>query len=97
MASTLCFARRWFVLSPRTIPLTALVSLGAVVSRLATGSWQYLPGGAGGAFEVVCGVLLPAALVTEVIKIAGGMQVRRGGAAGGAWVAPVLRSLGACM
>jgi hypothetical protein len=46
------------------------------VSRLAAGSWQYLPGGAGAAFEVFCAVLLPAALVTEVAKFAGGMQAR---------------------
>ncbi|KAI8463095.1 MAG: SOUL heme-binding protein [Monoraphidium minutum] len=64
----------WFVLSPRTMPVTALVCLGAVVSKLAAGSWQYLPGGGGAAVEVACAVLLPAAVVTEIVKFSGGLQ-----------------------
>jgi hypothetical protein len=74
----------WFVLAPRTLPLTGLIGAAALLSRVVTG--HGLPGGAGGALEVVAAVLLPAALVTEVVKFAGGMQVGGG----------VLRQRGCC-
>ena len=68
-----------FVLAPRTIPISGLVGAAALLSRVITGDG--LPGTAGSVAEWAAAVLLPAAVVTEVIKISGGMQV--GAAAAG--------------
>jgi hypothetical protein len=83
-------AGMWFVLSPRTLPLSGLAAAAALVSRVATG--HGLPGAAGTAVEVAAAVLLPAALVTEVIKFSGGLQVSGGGPEG--WLGALGGSLG---
>jgi hypothetical protein len=66
------FAGMWYVLSPRTIPLTGLVGAAAIITRIVSG--HGFPGTAGSVVEVVCAVLLPAALITEVVKFSGGLQ-----------------------
>jgi hypothetical protein len=66
-------AGMWMVLSPRTIPFSACILAAALASRVVTGG-EGLPGAIGSGLEVVGAVLLPAALITEVVKFATCMQ-----------------------
>lgn len=60
------------MLSPRTIPLSALAGAAALITRLVSG--HGLPGAGGAALELAAALLLPAALVTEVVKITKNLQ-----------------------